>query len=170
MSQLLEIPVEPLSSESFVSFGEVIDEFPDSAHADDGFKAMKPVDFTIDGAVDLQVIRYDSKPMEFHLMERHLHVTETRVPLTPEPVVLVVAQSTPPDDRRRCLASSPFAPFSSTAGRASFSGPVPGTPWTVFRCDHAMPISPSSRRQRQRKNCGKRRISPTAAAASWSTC
>ena len=111
MSQLLEIPVEPLSPESFASFGEVIDELPDSAHADDGFKAMRPIDFTIDGAVDLQVIRYDAKPMEFHLMERHLHVTETRVPLTPEPVVLVVAQSTPPDDRAALPSLESFRAF-----------------------------------------------------------
>jgi len=39
-----------------------------------------------------------------------------------------------------------------------------------YRDARAMPISPSSRRWRRRRNCGQRRISPTAAAASWSTC
>ena len=98
MSQLVEVPVEHLSPESFAAFGEVINELPESARAEGGFKAAKRVGFRIDGEVDLRVIRYDAKPMEFHLMERHLHVTETRVPLTPVPVVLVVAQSTCADD------------------------------------------------------------------------
>ena len=111
MSRLIEIPVEPLSPASFAPFGEVIGEFPDSAHANSGFNAMRRVGLTIDGAVDLQVIRYDSKPMEFHLMERHLHVTEPRVPLTPEPVVLVVAQSASADDRAALPSLESFRAF-----------------------------------------------------------
>lgn len=99
MSQLMEVPVERLTPGSFAAFGEVIDELPDSARAEGGFKAARRVGFSIEGEVDLRVIRYEFKSMEFHLMERHLHVTETRVPLTPEPVVLVVAQSTSPGDR-----------------------------------------------------------------------
>ena len=98
MSRVIELPVERLSAESFAAFGEVIEELPDSARAEGGFKAKRRVGFTIDGAVDMSVIRYHFKPMEFHLMERHLHVTETRVPLTPEPVVLVVALSASPDN------------------------------------------------------------------------
>ena len=111
MSQLIELPVERLSPESFAPFGEVIDELPDSAHAEGGFKATRRVGFTIDGAVELRVVRYDFKPMEFHLMERHLHVTETRVPLTPDPVVLVVAQSTSPDDRAALPSLESFRAF-----------------------------------------------------------
>ena len=111
MSQLIEIAVEPLSTESFAPFGEVIEEFPNSVHAEGGFKAMRRVGFAIDGAVDLHVIRYDLKPMEFHLMERHLHVTETRVPLSPEPVVLVVAQSTRPDDQSALPSLESFRAF-----------------------------------------------------------
>ena len=99
MSQLIEVPIESLTPDSFAAFGEVIDELPDSARAEGGFKAARRVGFSIEGEVDLRVIRYEFKSMEFHLMERHLHVTETRVPLTPEPVVLVVAQSTSPGDR-----------------------------------------------------------------------
>ena len=111
MSLLIEVSVERMSPESFAPFGEVIDELPDSAHAEGGFKAVRRVGFTIDGAVDLRVIRYDSKPMEFHLMERHLHVTETRVPLTPEPVVLVVAQSTSTDDPAALPSLESFRAF-----------------------------------------------------------
>ena len=111
MSQLIEVPVENLTPDSFAAFGEVIDELPDSARAEGGFKAARQVAFSIDGEVDLRVIRYDFKPMEFHLMERHLHVTETRVPLTPEPVVLVVAQSTPPGDRTALPSLESFRAF-----------------------------------------------------------
>ena len=111
MSQLIEVSVERLSPESFAPFGEVIDELPESAHAAGGFKAVRRVGFTIDGAVDLRVIRYDSKPMEFHLMERHLHVTETRVPLTPVPVVLVVALSTSTDDPAALPSLESFRAF-----------------------------------------------------------
>ena len=111
MSQLIEVPVENLTPDSFDAFGEVIDELPDSARAEGGFKAARQVAFSIDGEVDLRVIRYDFKPMEFHLMERHLHVTETRVPLTPEPMVLVVAQSTPPGDRTALPSLESFRAF-----------------------------------------------------------
>jgi len=111
MSRLIDIPVEPLSPESFAPFGEVIDEFPDSVHTDGGLKPMRPVGFRSEGTVDVQVIRYDSKTMEFHLLERHLHVTETRVPLTPEPVVLVVASSTASDDQETLPNLESFRAF-----------------------------------------------------------
>ncbi len=65
MGQLIELPVEHLSPESFAPFGEVIEEFPDATHAEGGFEATRRVGFTIDRAVDLHVIRYDFKPMEF---------------------------------------------------------------------------------------------------------
>ena len=125
MSQLIELPVERLSPESFAS---------------------RRVGFTIDGTVDLHVVRYDSKPMEFHLVERHLHVTETRVPLTPEPVVLVVAQSTSPDDRAAPPSLESFRAFLLNGRQGVLLGTgtwglAPGTPWTVFRCARAMPIS-----------------------------
>ena len=47
MSCLIEIPVVPLSREAFAPSGEVIDEFSDSVHAEGGFKAMRPVGFSI---------------------------------------------------------------------------------------------------------------------------
>lgn len=91
----MNIALEPLSAAAFAPFGEVIEEFEPSVGREAGRKPMKRLGFGIQGAADLYVIRYDRRPMRFTLVERHLDVTETRVPLTPEPAVLAVAESTP---------------------------------------------------------------------------
>ena len=99
MGKIVEIPVERLTADAFAPYGQVLEEFSPEIRAVQGRKATKTLDFVINGAVELDIVRYDQQPMEFYMLERHLTLTETRVPLTPSTVVVIVGAPTRPVDR-----------------------------------------------------------------------
>lgn len=98
MVRIIDIPIEPLTDEAFSSYGSVITELQSGMPPLYGIKPARPLDFSIDGAAHLVIVRYPSQSMQFSRLERHLLVTETRVALNPLPTVMVVAPRTREDD------------------------------------------------------------------------
>ena len=93
--RLVTLPVTPVTPEAFAPFGRLLPpEGPRSFGRHDFDSWVMP--FRAEGPVRLQVVRYHPKPFVVRIIERHLHVTETRQPLNPHPCVLVVA---PPSDQ-----------------------------------------------------------------------
>ena len=94
----IEITVEPLTPEVFEPFGEVICERPTTGDSTaPGFNPLR-VNFEVDGTPTLGIVRYPYQDMSFSEFERHPFMTESRVPLSNMPVVMVVAEPTPLDD------------------------------------------------------------------------
>jgi ureidoglycolate lyase len=93
MTRIVEIPIEPLTPESFRPFGQLL-----------GPSAEPPVwrrpgldswrmGFAIDGTIDVKVSRFLHKELAFEMLERHLTYTESRVPLGGAQAVFVAAPS-----------------------------------------------------------------------------
>ena len=99
MAKVIEIPVEPLTGDEFAPFGEIIGpapwRVPDWERP--GLRMWR-FDFESDAPTRLQVMRYMHQPMAFHHLERHVCVTEGRIPLGGVRAVMVVAPPTPLDD------------------------------------------------------------------------
>ncbi len=93
MAKILDLPVEPLLANIFEPFGVVIEELDSSIRQTGPRKPARRLPFEVDSRADLQIIRYQHQAMEQSVLERHLNVTESRFPLSDNPVVLVVAPS-----------------------------------------------------------------------------
>ncbi|MDZ4737065.1 MAG: ureidoglycolate lyase [Rhodospirillaceae bacterium] len=99
MTQTLDIPIQKLSVEAFRPYGTVVTPLPGpTTWSRPGLDAWT-LDFALEGAPELKVVRYHYKApaagQEFSLLERHITVTETRVPLAGSRGVLIVAPATP---------------------------------------------------------------------------
>ncbi len=91
----VRLPIIPVTPEAFAPFGRLLAPAGPRSFGRDNMDAwIQP--FRHEGAVRMQIARYHAKPLEAHLIERHLHVTEARQPLRPGPCALLVA---PPSDR-----------------------------------------------------------------------
>lgn len=55
-------------------------------------------DFAIEGNPELFLVRFKFQPWKFHVMERHLNVTQSFLPLGGKPIIMVVAPPTNPRD------------------------------------------------------------------------
>ncbi|TCR61123.1 ureidoglycolate lyase [Bosea sp. BK604] len=84
------LPVEPLSAEAFAPYGWLLaPEGPRDAGREGYDIWIKP--FAAEGAPRLQIVRYHARPLVVGMIERHLHVTEARLPLPGPPAIIVVA-------------------------------------------------------------------------------
>jgi ureidoglycolate lyase len=99
MTEVIDIPIESLTDDAFAPFGSVIAELPAGVPAVYGIKPARVLDFGIEGSARLVVVRYPHQPMEFARLERHVLVTETRVPLLPVLTVMVVAPAAAKEDQ-----------------------------------------------------------------------
>ncbi len=112
MTKLIEIVAEPLTAEAFAPFGEIVGG---SAAPTDwtrpGLDAWKNT-FAIEGRTELRVMRYHRQAPKLNVMERHVTVTESRMPMGGARVFMVVA---PPSS-----ADRPDEPPPPEAARAFY--------------------------------------------------
>ena len=91
MTRLIEIPLEGASAEAFRPFGQLIAKPEAPSLGDRPVQDYWRLPFDLDGRPELEIVRYRQQPWELDRLERHLHVTESRVALGGHSVVLVVA-------------------------------------------------------------------------------
>lgn len=94
MTRTVTLPITPVTPEAFAPFGRLLPPAGPRSFGRDNMDAWI-MPFRHEGPVRMQVVRYHVKPRIVRLIERHLHVTETRQPLNGARCVLVVA---PPSD------------------------------------------------------------------------
>src|SRR5215207_6211534 len=95
----VEVPIEPLTHESFRPFGQIVGPLPGQPAWQRPRLTSWRMDFSSDGPPDLKLIRYAYQPMAFSQLERHLNHTETRVPLMGGRFVMAVAPGSDRFDR-----------------------------------------------------------------------
>lgn len=90
MSRAVRLPVLPLEPESFAPYGRVLAPAGPRDAGREGYDIwLQP--FAAEQAPRLQIVRYHARPFAVRLVERHLHVTEARIPLSAVPAIVVVA-------------------------------------------------------------------------------
>ena len=95
MTRMIELIPEPLMHDAFAPFGQIVGELPEKpGWARPRLDAWK-MTFEADGRTELRIMRYHVQAMEFHLLERHLNVTESRVPMGGAEAFMVVAPPSP---------------------------------------------------------------------------
>ncbi|MEM7021916.1 MAG: ureidoglycolate lyase [Pseudomonadota bacterium] len=98
MSELVELPLEPLESAAFAPFGQLICAREDPPVFSAPHLRSWRQDFEVAGATEVMFIHYKPGPMAFSALERHFDVTQTFVALGGAASVMVVAPPTDPDD------------------------------------------------------------------------
>ena len=96
MARTLEIPLEPLTHAAFAPFGQLVGERPETPGWQRPLLDAWKNRFEIDGRTELRVMRYhfQGKAPVFHLVERHVCVTESRIPMAGAQAVIVVGPLT----------------------------------------------------------------------------
>ena len=97
MNRTIRIPVAPLTPEAFAPYGRVLTPSGPRDAGRDGYDIwLQP--FAAETRPRLQIVRYHARPFIVGVIERHLHVTEARLPLGGPPAIIVVAEpsETPP--------------------------------------------------------------------------
>lgn len=90
MTSTIELPVAALEAEAFAPYGQLLaPEGPRDAGRDGYDIWIKP--FQAESRARLQIVRYHARPFVVTTIERHLHVTEARMPLAGPPAIIVVA-------------------------------------------------------------------------------
>ena len=96
--RLVKLALEPLSQDAFAPFGQVIAKTSSPPVFTGTSLESWPFDFSIDGTVELMLNRFHYRDIEFTMIERHFHVTQTFLPLGGMPMAMVVAAPTDPAD------------------------------------------------------------------------
>jgi ureidoglycolate lyase len=94
----IEIKLEPISAELFAPFGEILEK--KSSEPKYTAKNMEswPIQFSIDGKTELMINRFYYQPLEFSMMERHFHVTQSFLPFGKTPMAMIVSAPNDLDD------------------------------------------------------------------------
>lgn len=91
MSRTVRLPVAPLTSEAFAPYGRILSPAGPRDAGRDGYDIwVQP--FAAETRPRLQIVRYHARPFVVGVIERHLHVTEARLPLDATPAIIVVAE------------------------------------------------------------------------------
>ncbi len=100
MTTTIDIEIELLTAEAFAHYGQLIAARDEAADYARPLLDVWHLDYRADAPCRLQVMRYHEKPMIFSKLERHIRVTEGRIPLDGGRAVLAVAGMTgaAPDD------------------------------------------------------------------------
>lgn len=97
------IPIEPLTAAAFAPFGTVLQPH-ETPSFDLPTKSLHRFPWSCDAPVIVQLLNFKPQPMIVAKIERHLHVTETRMHIGGSATVIVVAapsESIPqPEDLR----------------------------------------------------------------------
>ena len=111
MTRIVEIAVEPLTHEAFAPFGEIIGAAPRPPDwARPRLDAWK-MRFSLDGTTELRVMRYHHQPARFSVVERHVTLTEGRVPMGGAQAIMVVGPPAPASDPDAVPAPEAFRAF-----------------------------------------------------------
>jgi ureidoglycolate hydrolase len=94
----IDVELQAVSELNFAAYGEIL-YGKSSVPAFTG-KNMQSwrIQFSIDGKPELMLNRFYFQPFDFSKMERHLHVTQTFIPLGNVPMIMVVSAPTKADD------------------------------------------------------------------------
>ena len=98
MNRTIRIPVAPLTPEAFAPYGRILAPAGPRDAGREGYDIwVQP--FAAETRPRLQLVRYHARPFVVAVIERHLHVTEVRLPLGGPPAIIVVAEpsETPPE-------------------------------------------------------------------------
>jgi ureidoglycolate hydrolase len=100
MTTTIELHVEPLSAEAFAPYGQLIAAGEGAADYARPLLDVWYLDYRADAPARIQIMRYHEKPMTFSRLERHIRITEGRIPLNGANGVIAVADATgaAPDD------------------------------------------------------------------------
>ena len=98
MPTVVEIPLKLLTPDAFTSFGQILGDFDAPPIFEAPHLRSWRLDFELDGAAELMVVRYLHQPFELTAIERHFDVTQSFIPLGDQPSVMVVAAPTDPKD------------------------------------------------------------------------
>lgn len=91
MSNSVHIAVAPLTPEAFAPYGRILAPSGPRDAGREGYDIwIQP--FAAATRPRLQIVRYHARPFSVGLVERHLHVTEARLPLGGPPAIIVVAK------------------------------------------------------------------------------
>ena len=96
--ETIEIRLESISAEIFTPFGEIIEK-KSSVPIFTG-KSMESwqMQFSIEGTTELMINRFYYQPLDFSMMERHFHVTQSFLPFGKIPMAMIVSEPTVFDD------------------------------------------------------------------------
>lgn len=89
-----EIGLEPISTEIFAPFGEIIEKKSSEPIFTGENMASWQIQFSIDGTTELMINRFYYLPLEFSMMERHFHVTQSFLPFGKIPMAMIVSAPT----------------------------------------------------------------------------
>ena len=94
MGAIVEVRMERLTAKAFAPYGQLI--AAGEAHADYARPLLDVwhLDWRADAPTRIQIMRYHEQPMTFRRLERHVRVTEGRIPLDGARAVLAVAGAT----------------------------------------------------------------------------
>jgi len=98
MTRVVEIPMQPLTPDAFARFGQIVGDFDAPPIFEAPHLRSWRLDFELEGAAELMVVRYLHQPFEFTAIERHFDVTQSFMALGDQPSVMVVAAPTDPQD------------------------------------------------------------------------
>ena len=94
MATIVEVKAEPLTAGSFAPYGQLIGAGEEPADYARPLLDVWRLDFRADARTRVQIMRYHRQPMTFSRLERHVHVTEGRIPLGRARAALAVAGAT----------------------------------------------------------------------------
>lgn len=94
MTTIVEVRMERLTAKAFAPYGQLI--AAGESHADYARPLLDVwhLDWRADAPARIQIMRYHEQPMTFRRLERHVRVTEGRIPLDGARAVLAVAGPT----------------------------------------------------------------------------
>ena len=94
MATTVEVRMERLTAEAFAPYGQLIAVGEARADYARPLLDVWHLDYRADAPTRIQIMRYHEQPMTFHRLERHVRVTEGRIPLAGACAVLAVAGAT----------------------------------------------------------------------------
>lgn len=95
MTTSFTLAAEPVTAEAFAPYGRLLAPEGRRDAGREGYDIwIKP--FAAESAARLQIVRYHARPFLVGTIERHLHVTEARLPLAGAPPAIIVVA--PPNE------------------------------------------------------------------------
>ena len=94
MATIVEVKAEPLTARAFAPYGQLIGAGERPADYARPLLDVWHLDYRADARTRIQIMRYHRQPMTFRRLERHVRVTEGRIPLAGARAVLAVAGAT----------------------------------------------------------------------------
>ena len=93
MTTIVEVRMEELTAEAFAPYGQLIAAGEENADYARPLLDVWHLDYRSDAPARIQIMRYHEQPMTFRRLERHVRVTEGRIPLAGARAVLAVASA-----------------------------------------------------------------------------